>query len=211
VAPTLQVSGTQRDVVELLVVQGGSTKDLTLYQDNILLATLPAVSVRTGDLIVLHLSPSSAIGDAPGSEFLSKSEHPASTYASNYDGAWDFHGNSGAFINYNNNLVLRVKDPAGNTQDGVAFARSAASTIGYPPLLQALQAEGAWLPSDCGGALCTYTTSSPTAYAVSANWAGLGSTTSRLQTAYRSGNTDSNTAGEWAVTVTAGTLGQLNP
>jgi hypothetical protein len=205
VAPHLSPNGVQRDIVELYVVQGGSTANLTLYSDSFLLATLPNVQVATGDIIVVHMSPLSTNGDAPFSETVSKSEYPAASYASNYDTAWDFHGNT-AFINYNANGVLRLKDVGGATQDGVAFARTGVSTAGYLPLLQALQAEGLWQPASCGGALCTYATF-PSAYDVSANWAGLSN--SRATTVSRWANVDTDQRSDWVVGT--GSLGQPNP
>jgi hypothetical protein len=212
VAPHLggTTNTTQRDIVELYVVQGGSTANMTLYSDNFLLATLPSVQVGTGDIIVVHMNPAAANGDAPASELVSKSEYPAASSPSNYDTAWDFHGNV-AFINYNNNGVLRLKDVAGTTQDAVPFTRNGVSTASFPPLLQALQAEGLWLPASCSGALCTYS-SIPTAWDVSANWSGL--LNSRSTTVYRGANMDTDQWGDWVLSNTTdrpASLGLPNP
>ncbi len=209
----------QRDVVELYVVAPGSTANMTLTTDNFLVAVLPRVQVTAGDIIVVHLNPDAATNrDAPASETLGKSEYPKVTHNANYDTAWDFHGLANGFIAYTNlnggspaNAVLRMKDPAGNTQDAVAFAQPSTSpTAGFPALLQAIQAEGLWLPADCLGALCTYS-SYPTATEVSASWSGLFPSTSNrsANTVYRIGNADTDGGSDW-VTGTA-SLGLANP
>ncbi len=196
VAPNLStgIPSVQRDVVELYVVESGSTVNMTLTTDNFVVATLPRVQVTKGDIIVVHLSPDTATnGDAPASETLGKDEYPEATHGANYDTAWDFHGASNGFISYTN-AVLRVKDPAGTTLDAEAFAQPSMSPPGFPALLQALQAEGLWQPADCGGALCTYS-SVPSALDVSANWAGLPN--SRSTTVYRINPTYTRSADDW--------------
>lgn len=72
VAPHLSTfTGTatvQRDVVELYVIESGSTSNLTLTTDDFIVATLPRVQVMAGDVILVHLSPDHASnGDAPAS------------------------------------------------------------------------------------------------------------------------------------------------
>jgi chitobiase/beta-hexosaminidase-like protein len=203
---TLSGSATvQRDVVELYVVEPGSTSNVSLTTDNFIVATLPRVQVAAGDIIVVHLSPDTASnGDAPASETLSKSEYSTADHRANYDTAWDFHGTANGFISYSN-AVLRVRDPAGTPQDAVAFAQSASGISGFPALLQALQAEALWQPAHCGGALCTYT-STPSALDVSADWWGLSN--NRTTTVYRIGNADTDGRSDW--TVGTGSLGLPN-
>ncbi|MBJ6764952.1 Ig-like domain-containing protein [Myxococcaceae bacterium JPH2] len=164
-----------RDLIELLVVSGGTTDAITLVQESTsvaTLATLPDVNVATGDYIVVHLTPTAAQGDATASETASKSEITATT---NFPNAWDFV--AGATNLTFSNQVVRLKSASGSTLDAVAFVKSDLTTPpgGYPAKLQALQAEGLWLPADCNGALCTYTTT-PTALAVSVEWKAAGST-----------------------------------
>jgi hypothetical protein len=196
-----------RDLIELVAVQGGSVGNFTLVQDTgVLLATLPNVQVATGDIIVVHLAPTAANGDAPGSETVSKSEHPAATYAANYNTAWDFHGGTTG-LSFSNR-VIRVKDAVGATQDAVAFAVTSGTPPGaYPGELQALQAEGLWLPANCGGSACTYT-STPTAVQVSAIWTGTG-TARTGNSVRRSPGADTNMASDWSVG--ANSLGAPNP
>jgi DNA/RNA endonuclease G (NUC1) len=199
IAPNITGS---KDLVEFQVLQGGSTKNMTLVQDaSTVLATLPDVQVATGDIIVLHLTPGATEG--PASETTSKSQYAAATYTQNVDAAWDFNGGTTG-ITYSGR-TLRIKDASGVTQDGVA-ATTASPPASYPTQLQALQAEGQWSPADCGGALCT-TTSTPTAAQVSADWIGVTST--KTTTFRRISATDTNSRNDWAVG--AGSIGTANP
>ncbi len=202
VAPNISSS---RDLVELYVVQGGTTAGFTIVHDTTTLAALPSVQVATGDIIVVHFNPNQAGADAPGSETTSKDEHPQGTYSNNYDTAWDFHGGSTG-ITYSSR-VIRVKDGLGTTQDGVPFVRTSGTPPGgFPDQLQSLQAEGQWLPANCGGAPCD-TTTTPTAAEVSAIWEGV--STSRTTTVQRVSATDTNRAADWGVG--ASSLGLPNP
>ncbi len=201
VAPNVALN---RDLVELYVVQGGNTNNMTFLHDGTVLATFPSVQVATGDFIILHLAPATGSGDAPASETTGKTQYPSPTYSGNFNSAWDFNGGATA-ITYSSR-VLRINDADGNTQDAVAFSRTTGTPpASYPALLQALQAEGLWLPANCGGALCT-TASTPTSTQVSASWEGV--TTTRATTAQRINQNDSNLAGDWMVT--SATLGFTN-
>ncbi|WP_375767984.1 chitobiase/beta-hexosaminidase C-terminal domain-containing protein [Archangium gephyra] len=185
-----------KDLVELLVVKGGSVDKFTLMQGaSTILATFPNVVVATGDIIVVHLRPATAPADAPSSETTSKSEFANSSYSANYDSAWDFLGTT-AEIGYSQR-VLRVRDATNATQDGASFYRGG----GTPPSdfetqLKSLQDEGQWLPVNCGGAPCS-TTSTPTAGQVSVDWAGL--PTTKDNTVRRVVAADNNLASDWAV------------
>ncbi len=164
------------DLIELLVTQGGSTSGITVTQigsNTETLATLPDVSVAAGDIIVVHLVPSGTTGIAPSSETTSKSQFAQLTYSANYDSAWDFLG-GGTGLTYGNRVV-QVSAPGGTVLDAVPFVVSTSSnpTSAFPGVLQALQAAGGWLPADCGGALCTYS-STPTAIEISVDYAGCG-------------------------------------
>ncbi len=212
VAPAVSGPSFGRDLVELYVVQGGNTDGMTLVEPTLaspVLATLPDVDVATGDIIVLHLTPDPTTPgfDAPDSERTSKTHYPQFQYASNYDTAWDFHGTASVS---NNNRVFRIRNPLGNTQDAVPFAYTLLSNppAAFLPQLQAIQSEGLWLPSDCGGALCTYT-SFPSALDVSVNWNAAFPSGGRTTTVRRIASGDSNTASDWAVG--AASLGVNNP
>ncbi|QSQ25097.1 chitobiase/beta-hexosaminidase C-terminal domain-containing protein [Pyxidicoccus parkwayensis] len=201
-----------RDLVELYVVQGGNTLGMTLEESTLpspLLATLPDVDVATGDIIVIHLNPDrdTAGFDAPGSELTSKSFWSQSQYASNYDNAWDFHGGSNGVSG--SNRVFRIRDALGNTQDAVPVWLTLGSPpAAFPPQLQAIQSEGQWLPSSCGGALCTYNTF-PSALDVSVNWGAAFPSGGRTTTLGRIRFSDTDTKDDWAVG--SGTLGFFSP
>ncbi|MBU8896699.1 hypothetical protein DRW03_16900 [Corallococcus sp. H22C18031201] len=170
--------GSARDLIEFIVVSGGTTDGITLVQESTAvttLATLPDVAVATGDYIVLHLTPTAAQGDATTSETVSKNENTATT---NFPTAWDFV--AGATNLTFSNQVVRLKSASGSTMDAVAFVKSDLAANGrpggYPAKLTALQAEGLWLPADCGGAACVYDTAGANAVTVSADWKAAGST-----------------------------------
>lgn len=168
--------GSARDLVEFLVVSGGSTNGITLVQRGSAvetLATFPNVNVATGDLIVLHLNPAAAAGAAPGSEVTSKNEYAAGMFSANYDTAWDFHG--GATGLSFSHRVVEVQGPGAVVQHAVPFvvSNSGNPPAAFPAVLQALQAAGGWLPADCGGQPCTYV-STPTAVAISVDYLGSG-------------------------------------
>jgi hypothetical protein len=212
VAPNISLG---RDLVELSVVRGGPVGGMKLVWDDqaLVLATLPDVQVATGDVIVVHLNPDLATGsaDAPASELSGKGQYPVSRHAANFDTAWDFHGGTSGLSNAN--VVVRVKDAVGNTQDAAAFIRPTQSQNPFPFHLQTLQSEGFWQPASCTGQPCTYF-SSPTAWDVSVNWleANLSDRTEHSGqglTAHRVGSGDTDSKGDWAVG--GHSLGRPNP
>ncbi|MCP3062749.1 Ig-like domain-containing protein [Myxococcus sp. K38C18041901] len=189
---------SSRDLVELQVLQSGTTDGLVLQQDinsPATLLTFPNVTVAQGDIIVVHINEATAyVGETTAKDQFPKSATPA-----NYDNAWDFKGGTTG-ITFSNRLLL-VKDASGAIQDAAAFARTTGTPpSAFPTNLQALQATGQWLPADCGGALCTYT-STPTAVAVSADWNDIPTTqvTPDTVTIRRVSATDTNTAADWAI------------
>ncbi|WAM23570.1 chitobiase/beta-hexosaminidase C-terminal domain-containing protein [Myxococcus sp. NMCA1] len=195
VAPNVQQN---RDLVELVVLTSGSVMGATLLDGNATLATLPDVQVASGDIIVIHLNPDRVTpgADAPGSETLSKTQYPASSFFWNYDTAWDFHGTTLGVGT--GNRTLRIQDGFDVTQDALAVVVPSNSFAGYPALLQALQDESLWLPANCNGALCTYA-SFPTAWEVSVDWSQAFVTQGRSSSVQRIGATDSDTRDDWFV------------
>jgi hypothetical protein len=95
----------------------------------------------------------------------------------------------------------------GTTQDGVSFARTGVTApTSFPTDLQSLQAEGQWLPVNCGGVPCT-AMSTPTAAQVSAPWDGSG--TARTGNTTRRVAGDNHMASDWLVG--ANSLGSYTP
>ncbi|MFP2932561.1 chitobiase/beta-hexosaminidase C-terminal domain-containing protein, partial [Pyxidicoccus sp. 3LG] len=199
-----------RDLVELRVLQSGSTAGMTFVDLSTAspLVTLPDVEVTSGDLIVLHLNPDRVTSgaDAPESELISKTEHSQFVYTSNFDSAWDFQGTT--LTIGTGNRVFRLRDALGNTQDALAVYTPGNTFAQFPTQLQSIQAEGQWLPINCGGAPCSYS-SFPTAYDVSVNWSGASPSGERTTTLGRVISGDNDLASDWAVG--ASTLGFRNP
>jgi hypothetical protein len=205
IAPNVASS---RDIVEFQVVSGGTTRGATFFDatGNLGFGTFPTVTVATGDIIVLHLNPDKVTAgfDAPGSETTAKNQYAAGSYSSNYDNAWDFQATNTNAIAFSSK-VLRIRDANGVTQDGVsAFTSGATPAAAFPTTVQALQAEGHWLPADCGGSVCS---TAALAQGISANWAGV--STSRATTVRRVSATDTNTKDDWLVGT--GSIGTTNP
>lgn len=203
---------TSRDLVELLVISAGTTMGITLVQDGSVLdtlATMPDVTVAVGDLIVVHLNPTAATGAAPASETVSKTQFPAAMYSANYDGAWDFHGGTTGLTF--SHRVLRVEAPGGGSSlDAVPFVLSTTVSppAAFPGDLQALQAAGRWLPADCGGSPCSYT-STPTAVGVSVDYNGCGTSPTGNSVARQSGQMTMQ-KGDWNAAATP-SWGVANP
>jgi len=205
---TLQINelspnlGSSQDLVELKAVSGGSINGMKLVAfpsgSSVTLATLPNVTVATGDFIVVHLNPPAGVTD----ETATKSD---CTDTACYSTAWDVRGGITGLTYGDEAYALET---SGNTvQDGVAFVDATSGTDAiYRADLTFLQGLGAWLPADCGGSACTDATT-PTAEGVSASWAGMG-TTPTGNDAQRSSDGDTNQASDW--TVAASTLGATN-
>jgi hypothetical protein len=191
------------DLIELAVTRGGPLTGFTLRANpapqlavptsGTLLATLPAICAATGDLVVVHLTP--AI-DPATSETLAKNQLDSATYAQNYDNAWDVRGGNNGLTA--TNQVITIRNPGGTYVEGIAFSTmgAAASAQGFIDSLAFLQAQGLWLPADCGGVPCTDATV-PSAKGVSASWSGVG-TTPAGNSCQRIGVT--NDASSWSVT-----------
>jgi hypothetical protein len=203
-----------RDLIEFLVVEAGTTKKMTLVMegktdDPSTLATFPDVAMQVGDLVVLHLNPVDA-NDPKASERQSKSE---STASEAYPNAWDFVGGSEHVVFSNRLLKLVAAD--GTVQDVVPFVKSDAVAPlpgGYETAVQIAQDEGQWLPADCDGVDCTYT-SSPSVLDVSVDWKGLAEEGGNAKTASMSrvAGPDTDTKADWVLKLTGASFGSPNP
>jgi hypothetical protein len=204
---TLQINevnpnlGGSTDLVELLAVSGGTISGATLVQDvatPIVLATLPNLNVATGDLIVVHMTPAT---NMITTETTTKGD---CTAAACYPGAWDIAGNA-AGIPFTNH-TLSVKSPQGAYQDAAVFIHGGSMNAAYPGDVTAFQMAGQWLPADCGGAACSYT-SNPTVIAISVDWTNVAANTG--SSVARKANADTNLAADWAVGTAS--FGATNP
>ncbi|NTX62975.1 chitobiase/beta-hexosaminidase C-terminal domain-containing protein [Myxococcus sp. CA051A] len=206
VAPNMSFN---RDLVELVVLQSGPVTGMTLMQDggSEPLATFPDVEVQAGDVLVMHLNPD-PVGEAgPRSELSGPMEHRRMLYPATHDTAWDFH--SGAtFSLLPGNRVLRVLDPFGATQDGLAVSIGTNTFAGFLTDLALLQSLGQWIPATCGGAPCTYS-STPSAWDITVAWAPAFASAGKQTTLRRVTSGDTHAAGDWAVGT--GSFGLVNP
>ena len=206
IAPNVASS---RDIVEFQVVSGGSTRGMTFIDvtGNLAFGTFPTATVATGDVIVLHLNPDKVTAgfDAPASgDHRQLQQQASASYSSNYYNAWDFQATNTNAIAFSSK-VFRIRDVNNVTKDGVSAFTSGATPAGaFPTTVQALQADGHWLPADCGGSACS---TAALAQGISANWAGV--STTRATTLRRVSATDTNTKDDWAVG--AGSIGSANP
>lgn len=177
------------DLVELVAVSGGTVLDSVLQVGvgtPTSLATLPDLDVVAGDLIVIHFLPGAGVVTETGAK--DDCTDPAC-----YAGAWDVAG--GAGLN-DTTRILAVATSLGVLMDAVPFTDG--RTVGVPATfltdLQALQADGLWLPADCDGAPCT----TETALAISVDWTGMG-TAPTSDSVRRTSGTDTDLAADWAV------------
>ncbi len=159
-----------------------------------MLATLPALTVSKGDLIVVHLGATTATTET--------TTQTDCTDTSCYAGAWDVAGGTTG-VTYSGR-VLVVRGPNSTIQDGAAFY------TGTPPAafsqnVMSLQSAGAWLPADCSGNPCNTNTLAET---VSVVWTGCGTGASGSSVA-RKANADTNYAADWAVG--SSSFGATNP
>ncbi len=187
--------GGSKDLVELLATSAGSLNGIKLVQDiatPVTLATLPNLTVAAGDLIVVHLNPAATVTN----ETATKAD---CTDAGCYAGAWDVVGGTTG-ITFSNR-ILRLINPDTTVADAVALVKAnSTSPVTFPADLQVLQAAALWLPADCGGALCTYTStpiaSDPT---VSVDWSTT-STTATGTSVQRKSGAQTKTAADWSAT-----------
>ncbi|HEX7604117.1 MAG TPA: hypothetical protein VF316_21010 [Polyangiaceae bacterium] len=188
------------DLIELRVTSGGSTLGITVEQDittKVVLATLPAITVATGDFIVVHDNPAVAITN----ETTTKATCVA---AACYAGAWDVRGGATA-LTYSGRLVV-VRAPNSTIMDGVAFyKKGSTSPAAFHTEVTALQTANEWLPADCGGVACS---TNALAEAISADWAACAVTAGGVSVA-RKGNADTNKAADWVVGPSS--FGATNP
>ena len=194
------------DLIELRVVSGGSLEGMRVEMSNpTVLATLPNISVATNDIIVIHLG-TSYQSHVPASETTAKDQFPNALHNRNYDNAWDVMGSTTG-ITFSDR-TLTIFDGANQIVDAAAFTDpNGTGPVNFAPSLAALQGAGEWLPADCGGLACDYT-STPTSEGISVSWQGTG-TTSVGNTVQRLDNTDDNNMADWGPASTQ-TLGVLN-
>lgn len=196
-----------RDLLEIRALTAGAVAGVQVVQDpgpagaGTLLATLPEIVVAAGDRIVVHFAP---VGETD--ETLSQTQ---CTDVACYPTAWDVRG-AAAGILFSNRMVTLRAATGGALLDAVAAGRSdlANPTAAFPANLQFAQAAGQWLPADCGGAACTYT-STPSALDVAVDWTGLGTASSGLSLQRANAGGDTNLRSDWLLAPAS--FGLANP
>ena len=193
------------DLVEIKVISGGTLTGLRLQQNTTTtpttIITFPAVTVLTGDIIVVHGTGATEPGAAPGSESTAKNQYPVGTYSANYDNAWDFHGTAGLTATDITLLICNTTCVGTNVQDGIALSnKDGASSATFLNNITDLQAQSAWTPVNCGGIACTDATT-PTAQTISGPMNGVGTTKAGNSTrrTFAGSYTDTNQASDWTV------------
>jgi large repetitive protein len=200
----LVLNEVNRSLIELHATSGGYLSGLKLVMNPkgtpVRLGALQG-TVAAGDLVVIHAAPTSngspVFDEIPGLMPKSTCSHPDC-----FPNAWDFNASA---LNFGN-IVLTTQDGF-LVQDAVALSRVGSADAGFPAELQALQAQGAWSPANCGGAPCTYA-SNPTAPAISADWSAAGTFSSGTSVA-RTGASDTSALADW--TAGAPSFGAANP
>ena len=188
------------DLIELRVLSGGATLGITVEQDittKVVLATLPAITVATGDFIVVHDNPAAGVTN----ETTTKA---TCANAACYAGAWDVRGGVTA-LTYSGRVVV-VRAPNAAIMDGVAFyKKGAVSPATFFTQVTALQTASMWLPTDCGGVACS---TNVLAEGISADWAACAVTAAGASVA-RKANADTDKAADWLVGPSS--FGATNP
>ncbi len=192
------------DLVELRATNTGTTSGFELIRGNfssnrILLATLPDLLVEPGDLVVVHLNPGAGVSTEQSSK--TSCADPAC-----FPGAFDVRGGTTSIVF--SDAVLHVRNPqAAAPVDSVPFTvPGGANPVAFPTEVGDAQTLGAWLPANCGGSSCSYT-STPTVEEISVNWSGA----SGSNTIARKPIADTNQASDWYPSASAQTLGSPNP
>ncbi len=193
------ITGSE-DLIELYATSGGDTTGIDVEQNittKLVLATLPTLTVATGDLIIVHLN-------APAGVTTETTTKTDCSNAACYSGAWDVVGGTTG-MTYTGEAILTRSADGGTILDGVAFVRTGvALPATYFDQVEALQDAGAWLPATCSGNPCS---TNALATTISANWTGLGTT--NATSVARSTNVDTNTAADWKVG--SSSFGATNP
>ena len=193
IAPSIASATINRDLIELKAITGGTLQGITVTQALSIVdtfVTLPAVTVATGDVIVVHLNPDSNAA----AESASKMQSPSAMFPANYDTAWDILGTTQNVTH--TARVIEVRDSFGTLQDAAAFLHSSTvPTSGFVSRVEAIQTLGHWLPADCGGSACDATNIA----GIVVDWAGTGTTAAGNTVRRAVGAADTHTKNDWSV------------
>jgi hypothetical protein len=197
------------DLVELLVVEAGSTRGIQLWQDftaaTELLAVLPTLAVDAGQIIVVHLQNPDALTETESRE---ECTDPAC-----YDAAWDVAGEPQAnrSIGYSYRL-LYLLDADEAILDAVPFTRRLPPNLTGPDAFPADLAHvidtGDW-KTPCAEP-CDYT-NRQNLFDATVNWTDAGTSPTGSTIQRKTDSPDTDTIADWNATTTASSLGEPNP
>ncbi|CAN5496072.1 hypothetical protein BH09MYX1_BH09MYX1_18420 [soil metagenome] len=197
IAPNVSGGG---DLVEIRAIDAGSIAGFTVEQDigaAVVLATLPAINLSVGEILVVYVGGSSVIQ----SESSSKTSCASSTC---YPNAWDVFGGATGITFSGRVIVLRNANKV--IVDGTPYYRDGlTSGAGFAAEVMALQKAGAWLPANCNGDPCS---TNDLAEPISVSWLGVG-TSGAGATIARKGSSDTDRASDWLIGPSS--LGDPNP
>ena len=195
------------DIVELLVVKAGSTRDIQLWQDlqppTELLAILPTLAVDSGQIIVVHLQNTDVL-----TEMSTRDEcgDPAC-----YEDAWDVAGDPAAnrSIGYSHRVLYLLNANAG-FMDAVPFMRrdGVQAPAGFPADLAEISSTGDW-KTVCTQP-CDYD-NIENMHAATVNWTAAGSDALGPTIQRKTAGPDTDTVADWNDAPTTSSLGEPNP
>ena len=191
------------DLVELLVTQGGSMKDITVNYRGSNKLTFTDFTVKKDDLIVVHFD----AGDAKcntagiGNETKSINEIPKASEGTNYDTAYDWYTTSSGPASTSGTLSL--KDAGGNYIDAMMF-----NSAGGTPAGSSIAAAGPLATSKQWGDTAGMYPASYDATSFAAN--AVDDHTDAAKSMQRKSKTDNNNKNDWDATQNM-SMGSLNP
>jgi len=181
-----------RDLIELRVTTAGTLSGMKLVNGNggSTLANLPAICAAAGDIVVVHLSPAAANGNAAASETTSKSQYPQSAASANYDGAWDVNQDvTAAGIAFTETILIMRRMDSSVLDVAVFSNLDGTSSATYMTAIATQQTAGTWLPATCANTQCQD---------VAADFSTVGDMVT-LPSIQRVGATDTHTKNDWMV------------
>lgn len=134
------------DLMELRVVAGGTMDGFRLRERDADSFTFTGLTVATNDLVVVHWNGNSATcnPNASPNETISITQHPAATFAANYDTAYDWYTSDSGITSTDN--VLTLYRSGGAIADAVFVANdtSGSAATGTETQAAAVAAAGEW-------------------------------------------------------------------
>ncbi|MFH0780311.1 MAG: hypothetical protein V1928_05710, partial [Parcubacteria group bacterium] len=208
------------DMIRLIITACGNLNGIIIHLNpgvspsdgKALLAALPDLNVANGDIVIIHLGPTTDGGvqlAVTETNASGKTGCPESNGCYNY--AWDIVGVRDGIPNSERVLAVGATGNDGGMypiQDAVPFVNDASPSENFAKALKFAQDNSAWLPPNCDGGVCS-NSSVPSASEISVNWSGCGNTVTGKSMQRTPMNADTNRAGDW--TLKTANFNGLNP